>query len=118
VHYHKNTKASKTLIMLGKAITRNPPLLTGTVGATEPPVVVAGAPPVGNVVFQFAGEDGTAVVVASEDAEAETAMDVRVDVAVLETAAEELPEELHVPAEASLFSRVSLSPSVPSEPWI
>lgn len=54
LNYHDNNKTSKTLLRLGKAITRYPLLLTGTVGASMPPVVVAGdAPPVGTVVFQF-----------------------------------------------------------------
>lgn len=63
-HYRDN-KASKTIVRLGTAIIRYPLLLTGTVGPTEPPVVVAGAPPVGSVVFQFGDEplaDSAAVV--------------------------------------------------------
>lgn len=65
VHYHSDNKASKTLARLGKAIMRNALLLTGTVGATEPPVVVAGDPPVGNVLFQLGDEDSAPVVAAT-----------------------------------------------------
>lgn len=67
-HYHNDNKARKTLIRVGKAFIRYPLLPTGTVGAVEPPVVVAGAPPVGNVVFQLRDEpaaDSAAVVAAT-----------------------------------------------------
>lgn len=64
MHYHSVNKTNTKLVMLGKAIVRNPLLLTGTVGATEPPVVVAGAPPVGKVLFQL-GDEGSAPVVAA-----------------------------------------------------
>jgi hypothetical protein len=56
-------------------------------------------------------------VVAPEGTDEDATMDVGAEVAALETAAEEELEGLHVPAEA-LFNKVSLSPSVPSEPWI
>lgn len=117
MHYHSDNKTSKTLVRLGKAIIRKPLLLTGTVGATEPPVVVAGAPPVGNVLFQLGDEETAPVVAAAGMLSVVTpeGTDVDAEVAALETAAEEEPAGLHVPAEA-LFNRVSLSPSVPSEP--
>lgn len=65
LNYHNDNKTSKTLVRLGKAITRYPPLLTGTVGATGPLVVVAGdVPPVGRVVLKFK-EEPAAVVAAT-----------------------------------------------------
>jgi hypothetical protein len=65
MHYHRDNKTNKTLVRLGKAIVWKPLLLTGTVGAAKPPVVVAGAPPVGKVLFQLGDEDSTPVVAAT-----------------------------------------------------